>query len=30
MKTTEPPVCVVDDDAGVREAVEALLRVEGF
>ena len=30
MKTAEPPVCVVDDDAGVREAVEALLRVEGF
>ena len=30
MKTTDPPVCVVDDDAGVREAVEALLRAEGF
>jgi DNA-binding NtrC family response regulator len=30
MKTTDPPVCVVDDDGGVREAVEALLRAEGF
>jgi DNA-binding NtrC family response regulator/class 3 adenylate cyclase len=30
MKTTDPPVCVVDDDAGVREALESLLRIEGF
>jgi DNA-binding NtrC family response regulator len=30
MKTTIAPVCVVDDDAGVREAVENLLRAEGF
>jgi len=25
-----PPVCVVDDDVSVREAVESLLRAEGF
>lgn len=25
-----PPICVVDDDPGVREAVEGLLRAEGF
>ena len=30
MKKTVPPVCVVDDDPGVREAVESLLRSEGF
>ena len=30
MKTTIAPVCVVDDDLGVREAVENLLRAEGF
>lgn len=30
MKTPTPPICVVDDDAGVREAVESLLRAEGF
>ncbi|HEY5953924.1 MAG TPA: sigma-54 dependent transcriptional regulator [Terrimicrobiaceae bacterium] len=30
MKTTIPPVCVVDDDAAIREAVEGLLRAEGF
>jgi DNA-binding NtrC family response regulator len=30
VKTTIAPVCVVDDDAGVREAVENLLRAEGF
>ena len=30
MKATIPPICVVDDDAGVREAVESLLRAEGF
>jgi DNA-binding NtrC family response regulator/class 3 adenylate cyclase len=30
MKTTDPPICVVDDDAGVREALEGLLRAEGF
>jgi len=27
---TNPPVCVVDDDVSVREAVESLLRAEGF
>ncbi len=30
MKSSIPPICVVDDDAGVREAVESLLRAEGF
>jgi DNA-binding NtrC family response regulator len=30
MKKTVPPVCVVDDDPYVREAVENLLRSEGF
>jgi DNA-binding NtrC family response regulator len=30
MKNTIPPICVVDDDDGVREAVENLLRAEGF
>lgn len=30
MKAIIPPICVVDDDAGVREAVESLLRSEGF
>lgn len=30
MKTMIPPICVVDDDAGVRESVESLLRAEGF
>ena len=30
MKKTLPPVCVVDDDPGVREAVENLLRSEGL
>ena len=30
MKKTVPPVCVVDDDPDVREAVENLLRSEGF
>lgn len=25
-----PPICVVDDDPGVREAIEGLLRAEGF
>src|SRR5262245_16563865 len=30
MKTTIPPICVVDDDVSVREAVEGLLRTEGF
>jgi len=30
MKTPVPPICVVDDDSGVREAVESLLRAEGF
>ena len=30
MKKIVPPVCVVDDDPGVREAVENLLRSEGF
>jgi DNA-binding NtrC family response regulator len=30
MKMTNPPVCVVDDDVSVREAVESLLRAEGF
>ena len=30
MKTTDPPVCVGDDDAGVREALESLLRAKGF
>ncbi len=30
MNKTLPPVCVVDDDASIREAVESLLRSEGF
>lgn len=30
METAIPPICVVDDDAGVREAIENLLRAEGF
>lgn len=30
MKNEVPPVCVVDDDAAVREAIENLLRSEGF
>jgi DNA-binding NtrC family response regulator len=30
MKSPIPPICVVDDDAGVRESVESLLRAEGF
>ena len=30
MKKIVPPVCVVDDDPGVREAVENLLRSEGY
>jgi DNA-binding NtrC family response regulator len=30
MKIPMAPICVVDDDAGVREAVESLLRAEGF
>ena len=30
MKKSIPPVCVVDDDLAVREAVENLLRSEGF
>jgi len=30
MRTTIPPVCVVDDDEGVREAIENLLRAENF
>src|SRR6516162_4938962 len=30
MKMTIPPVCVVDDDVSVREAVESLLRAEGL
>ena len=30
MKKSIPPVCVVDDDLDVREAVENLLRSEGF
>ncbi len=30
MKMTIPPICVVDDDAAIREAVESLLRAEGF
>jgi len=30
MKISTPPVCVVDDDVSVREAVESLLRAEGF
>jgi DNA-binding NtrC family response regulator len=30
MNAPIPPICVVDDDSGVREAVESLLRAEGF
>ncbi|HEY5953274.1 MAG TPA: sigma-54 dependent transcriptional regulator, partial [Terrimicrobiaceae bacterium] len=30
MKPTFPPVCVVDDDASVREAIEGVLRAENF
>jgi len=30
MKTIFPPVCVVDDDAGVREALEDVLHAENF
>lgn len=30
MSVPIPPICVVDDDAGIREAVEGLLRAEGF
>jgi FixJ family two-component response regulator len=30
MKKTIPPVCVVDDDADVREVVENLLQSKGF
>ena len=30
MKMTIPPICVVDDDVAIREAVESLLRAEGF
>jgi DNA-binding NtrC family response regulator len=30
MKMSTPPVCVVDDDVSVREAVESLLRAEGL
>jgi len=30
MKTNVPPICVVDDDASVRESVEGCLRAEGF
>jgi FixJ family two-component response regulator len=30
MKMTIPPICVVDDDDAIREAVESLLRAEGF
>ena len=30
MKNSVPPICIVDDDAGVRESLESLLRSEGF
>jgi len=30
MNRIKPPVCVVDDDFSVREAVEILLRAEGI
>jgi FixJ family two-component response regulator len=30
MNRIKPPVCVVDDDFSVREAVENLLRAEGI
>src|ERR1700677_2219833 len=30
MKRIDPPVCVVDDDASIRESVESLLRAEGL
>jgi DNA-binding NtrC family response regulator len=30
MKTIDVPVCVVDDDASIRESVEGLLRAEGL
>src|SRR5262245_61773146 len=30
MKNPVPPICVVDDDSSIREAVESLLRAEGF
>src|ERR1700755_1484492 len=30
MNKGEPPVCVVDDDSSIREAIEGLLRAEGI
>ncbi len=30
MSKGEPPVCVVDDDSSIREAIEGLLRAEGI
>ena len=30
MKKSDPPVCVVDDDPSIREAIEGLLRAEGI
>jgi hydrogenase-4 transcriptional activator len=30
MNKSDPPVCVVDDDSSIREAIEALLRAEGI
>jgi DNA-binding NtrC family response regulator len=30
MNKSDPPVCVVDDDSSIREAIEGLLRAEGI
>src|SRR5271165_1860585 len=30
MNKSDPPVCVIDDDSSIREAIEALLRAEGI
>ena len=30
MNRIDPPVCVIDDDASIRESVESLLRAEGL
>jgi len=30
MNRSDPPVCVVDDDSSIREAIEGLLRAEGI
>src|SRR5271155_424430 len=30
MNRSDPPVCVIDDDSSIREAIEGLLRAEGI